>query len=559
MTREVMISVSPGETRIAKFDGGQLTDVAFERERTEGEVAVGDIVFGKIKRVDPSINLAFIDIGTKRNAVLLGYDAEPLGDGAPQRDERGRRPRPRIERLVEEGQSLVLVVTAEAVDNKGAKLSAKVTLPGQHLVFISYRDEIVFSRQIEDEDEKARLNKAIEPAMPEKGGFILRTSAVDLDADDLRAEAQGLADKWGELETLAKDADGPCVLLKEETGPIRALRDHLSGKIEHIYIDDGDMVATAREYAKEHSPELLDCIEHYTGDVSLFEEFEVEGDIERLMSPRVPLKGGGWIIIEETEALTAIDVNSGRRRVQGGKEAMAVDTNLAAVKEIAKQVRLRGLGGAFVIDLLQMREEKNMIKVEDALEKAMKDDPLPHRVGEISDFGLLEITRKRAAKPLARTLMERCMPCYGRGQRLAVETVGHSAIRKALMQKTSETLTIIANPEVIEWLNGPGADYLGEAKKRLGVDIIVDAEEEWSRDKYDVVNPSPIVKEEPEPVEETAAEEPTEEEPAKEETVEAAAEEQPVEAATEEEPEETADEDEPEEAAGEEEGEVIEK
>ena len=484
MTREVMISVSPGETRIAKFDGGRLVDVAFERERSEGDLAVGDIVYGKVGRVDPSINLAFVDVGTERNAVLIGYDAEPLGDGGGDGERRGR---PRIERLVDEGESLILAVSAEAMDNKGAKLTAKVTLPGQHLVFITYRDEIVFSRQITDEAERERLREAIEPAMPDEGGFILRTSAVDLDAEVLRAEAQELADKWAALKAKAKADGAPSVLLKEETGPIRALRDHLSGKIDQIIIDDGEMVAMAREYAHEHSPELEDTIEHYTGKIPLFEEYDVEGDIERLMSPRVPLKGGGWIIIEETEALTAIDVNSGRRRVQGGKEAMALDTNLAAVKEIAKQVRLRGLGGAFVIDLIQMREEKNMIKVEDALEAAMKGDPMPHRMGEISDFGLLEMTRKRANKPLARTMMERCPPCHGRGQRLSAETVGLDLLRKALGERPTDTVTLFASEDVAAWLLGTGADYLSQVKDKLGVDVAVASEPDWPRDKTDII------------------------------------------------------------------------
>jgi len=497
VTREVMISVSPGETRIAKFDGGQLTDVAFERERSEGDVAVGDIVFAKVTRVDPSINLAFMDIGTERNAVLIGYDAEPLGNGGGVEDSRGRRSRPRIERLVEEGASLILAVSAEAMDNKGAKLTAKVTLPGQHLVFITYRDEIVFSRQISDDGERDRLREAIQPAMPEKGGFILRTSAVDLDPEVLRAEAQSLADKWADLQAQANAQGAPAILLKEETGPIRALRDHLNGKIDQILIDDGALVATAKEYAKDNSPELLDVIEHYKSDVPLFEEYEIEGDIERLMSPRVPLKGGGWIIIEETEALTAIDVNSGRRRVQGGKEAMALDTNLAAVKEIAKQVRLRGLGGAFVIDLIQMREEKNMIKVEDALEAAMKGDPLPHRVGEISDFGLLEMTRKRANKPLARTMMERCRPCYGRGTRLSVETVALDLLRHAAMERPTDTVNLFASEEVATWLLGPGADYLAEVKTKLGVEVAVAAEPDWSREKTDIITAIEEAEEEP--------------------------------------------------------------
>jgi len=486
LSREVMISVSPGETRIAKFEGGRLVDVAFERERIGDDVSVGDIVYGKVTRVDPSINLAFVDVGTERNAVLIGYDAEPLGDGGGG-DDRGRRGRPRIERLVDEGESLILAVSAEAMDNKGAKLTAKVTLPGQHLVFITYRDEIVFSRQITDDAERDRLRGAIEPVCPSKGGFIIRTSAVDLDVETLRAEAQELVDKWADLQAKAKAEGAPAVLLKEETGPIRALRDHLSGKIDHIIIDDGELVATAREYCKEHSPELLDAIEHYTGKIPLFEEYDIEGDIERLMSPRVPLKGGGWIVIEETEALTTIDVNSGRRRVQGGKEAMALDTNIAAVKEIAKQVRLRGLGGAFVIDLIQMREENNMIKVEDALENAMKGDPLPHRVGEISDFGLLEMTRKRASKPLARMLMERCPPCYGRGQRLSAETVGLDLLRKAAMERTSEPVSLFASEDVAAWIMGPGAGYLDEVKAKLGVDVTVTADAAWPRDKTDII------------------------------------------------------------------------
>ena len=487
MTREVMISVSPGETRIAKFDGGRLTDLAFERERAEGEITVGDIVFAKVMRVEPNINLAFMDVGTDRNAVLIGYDAEPLGDGGGDDNGRGRRGRPRIERLVDEGQSLILAVAADAVDNKGAKLTAKITLPGQHLVFITYRDEIVFSRQIDNEGERERLREAIQPAMPERGGFILRTSAVDLDPEVLREEAQSLADKWADLQAQAKAQGAPAVLMKEETGPIRALRDHLSGKIDHIIIDDGELVGTAKDYCKENSPELLDAVEHYTSDVPLFEEYEIDGDIDRLMSPRVPLKGGGWIVIEETEALTTVDVNSGRRRVQGGKEAMAFDTNVAAVKEIAKQVRLRGLGGAFVIDLIQMREEKNMIKVEDALENAMKGDPMPHRVGEISDFGLLEMTRKRASKPLARTLMERCHPCYGRGARLTLETVGLSLLRRALKLRPTDTVKLFASDEVAAWLAGPGADYLAQVKEKLGVDVTVDADSDWPREKTDVI------------------------------------------------------------------------
>ena len=482
MSREIMINVSPGETRIAKFDGGRLTDLAYERERGENDVAVGDIVLGKITRVDPSINLAFVEIGTERHGVLLGYDAEPLGDEDP----RERRGRPRIDRLVDEGQSVVLSVVSEAVSGKGAKLSAKITLPGQHLVFVTYREGIIFSRQISDEAEKDRLREAIGDAVPDNGGLILRTSALTADPAALQAEATELSKKWAEICEMAKDAKDPGILVQEEVGPLRALRDHLSGDVERILIDDGELVATAKEYAKEHAPELADLIQHYTEDQALFESFDIEHDIERLMSPRVPLKGGGWIMIQETEALTAIDVNSGRRRVQGGKEAMALDTNLAAVKEVAKQIRLRGLGGAFVIDLIQMREEDNMIKVEDTLDNAMKDDPLPHKVGEISDFGLLEITRKRANKPLARQLMEKCEPCDGRGAQLTVETVGLGLIREAANLGGANDLVMTTSAAVAEWLNTSGSGHVGTVKEKLGVDILVKVEPLWSRGQGDV-------------------------------------------------------------------------
>ncbi len=506
MAREIMISVSPGETRIAKFEGGQLTDLAYERERGENDVAVGDIVLGKVTRVDPSINLAFIDIGTDRHAVLLGYDAEPLGDGDP----RERRGRPRIDRLVEEGQSLVLVVVSEAIANKGAKLSAKITLPGQHLVFVTYRDEIIFSRQISDEEEKDRLRDAIGDAAPDNGGLILRTSASTTEPEALREEATTLSTKWAEICEDAGKAKGPGILIQEEVGPIRALRDHLSGDVGRVLIDDGELVATAKAYAKDNAPEILDVIEHYTDDQPLFEAFDIEHDIERLLSPRVPLKGGGWIMIQETEALIAIDVNSGRRRVQGGKEAMALDTNLAAVKEVAKQIRLRGLGGAFVIDLIQMREEDNMIKVEDTLDAAMKNDPLPHKVGEISDFGLLELTRKRASKPLNRQLTEKCEPCEGRGVQLTVETVGLDLLRRAMVLRQPTDLIMRANDEVAEWLDGAGAPLLGQVKERLGVDVNIQAESVWPREQVDVRTAASL-----KPREETA------ESPAEEEATEA--------------------------------------
>jgi len=501
MSREIMINVSPGETRIAKFDDGRLTDLAYERERDENDVAVGDIVLGKITRVDPSINLAFVDIGTDRHGVLLGYDAEPLGDGEQQE----RRGRPRIDRLVDEGQSVILTVVSEAVAGKGAKLSAKITLPGQHLVFVTYRDEVIFSRQIADEAEKDRLREAIGEAAPDNGGLILRTSASTAEPEFLRGEATTLSTKWDEICESAKDLSGPGILVKEEAGPIRALRDHLNGDVNRILIDDGELVAIAKEYAKENAPELVDVIEHYSDKQPLFESFDIEHDIERLLSPRVPLKGGGWIMIQETEALTAIDVNSGRRRVQGGKEATALDTNMAAVKEVAKQIRLRGLGGAFVIDLIQMREEDNMVKVEDCLDDMMKDDPLPHKVGEISDFGLLELTRKRASKPLYAQLMEKCEPCEGRGQQVTVETVGLGLLRQATAIGGANALVMKASDEVVAWLEGPGAGHVAKVKEMLSVDVTIAVEPIWGREQADVRSAEGS---KPTPKAEPAAEEP---------------------------------------------------
>ncbi len=482
MSREVLISVSPGETRIAKIENGRLAALAYERDRGDDEVGVGDVVLGRVTSVEPTINLAFVDVGTERNAVLLANDAEPFG---PQDTE--RQGRARIERLVTEGQMLVLSVVAEASGDKGAKLSGKITIPGQNLVFISYRNEVIFSRQITDEAERARLSSAVADATPSVGGLILRTSALGVEADALKAEAADLGDTWADIQAKAKAAEVPGIILKEEEGPIRALRDHLAGEIDKVLIDDGETVALAKEYAGEHLPDLVDRIEHYIGEEPLFELHFVEQDIERLKSSRVPLKGGGWISIEETEALVAIDVNSGRRRVTGGKEEMALDTNLAAVREVAKQVRLRGLGGAFVIDLIQMREEPNMVKVEDALEAAMKPDPMPHRLGEISDFGLLEFTRKRANKPLSRQLSERCVPCNGRGTQATAETIGLELLRRAHRANGNGVLTLSAHPDVADWLLAKGADYVAAVKAKLGVEVKIKGDSAFGRDQVDLL------------------------------------------------------------------------
>ncbi len=481
MSKEVLISVSPGETRIAKMEKGRIVALAYERDRGDDEVGVGDVVLGRITSVEPSINLAFVDVGTDRNAVLLAGDAEPFGK------QDGERGRPRIERLVTEGQLLVLSVVAEAQGDKGAKLSGKITIPGQNLVFISYRNEVIFSRQISDDAEKARLGAALEDVETGDGGFILRTSAIGVDGDALKSEAADLAATWADIQAKAKAADAPGIVLKEEEGPIRALRDHLAGDIDAVIIDDGETVALAREYASEHLPDLVDRIEHYTDEEPLFEAHQVEPEIDRLKSSRIALKGGGWITMEETEALVAIDVNSGRRRVNGGKEELALDTNIAAVREVAKQVRLRGLGGAFVIDLIQMKDEPNMVKVEDAFEAAMKSDPMPHRMGEISDFGLLEFTRKRANKPLSRQLTERCVPCHGRGTQATAETIGLELIRRAYRATGGGAPILTGHPDVVEWLKTKGADYIKAVEDKLGTSVTLRPDASFDRDQTDLL------------------------------------------------------------------------
>jgi ribonuclease G len=475
--QDICIDRVPGETRVALVEDGVLSEIVIERAEARG--ITGNIYLGRVRNILPGMQAAFLDLGLERDGFLYVEDAgdpraarraDPAGVTATGEDAGAPTPMPRerIEDLVKEGQEVVVQVAKDPVARKGPRITTHVTLPGRFLVFVPGTEHVGVSRRIEDAEERERLRTAVAgvaSGLAAPGGFIVRTAAAGLRAEDLGRDAQTLLDTWEAIGRRRRGAAAPTLLHQEAGAVERALRDMLRAGAEEIVVDSEELLEEVRALAGAPSPSPVPPVRRHEGELPLFETRGLQLHLERALRPRVWLKSGGHIVLEQTEALVAIDVNTGKYVGREGLEETILRTNLEAVREIVRQIRLRDLGGIIVVDFIDMTRAEDRTEVLRALEQELRKDRARSRMLQISEFGLVEITRQRSRPSLERALCAPCATCGGSGRLLSVDSVRIEILRETRRRSGrvgTAVLVARVHPEIAAAL-APDAEALAEA------------------------------------------------------------------------------------------------
>ncbi len=447
MASDLVINATEYEVRIALVENGNLVELNLERPTEKG--LVGNVYKGKVVRVLPGMQAAFVEIGLERTGFLYVDDVHVVSGDFERRmrgcDHAGgdgdhdsmsvdaldrRRPGMNIDDLLQEGQEILVQICKEPMGTKGARLTCHITLPCRNLVFMPMTDHIGISRKIEDEDIRQRLREDIEALRPAGTGFIVRTMAEDATHEELEADMEFLLHVWDEIQD-AKDKIGVGSLVYEDLDiTLRAVRDLFSPDISQVVVDDQQTYSRIRRFVRIFAPNLEDKVHYYQEDVPLFDAYGIETDVGRALERKIWLRCGGYLYIEATEALTVVDVNTGRYVGKKGLEETIFKTNMEAVKEIAYQVRLRNIGGIIIIDFIDMEEEAHRDEVFRALKEAVKKDKSRVNILRVSEFGLVQMTRKRNREDLAHMMCEPCHYCDGEGMHKSRRTVCYEIFRK---------------------------------------------------------------------------------------------------------------------------------
>jgi ribonuclease G len=503
--KEVLINAGAGETRVALVEDGRLQELFLDRmigldegpvrkkgAGRHGHSVVGNIILGRVQRVLPGMQAAFVDIGLERAGFLGAREARCLAD-LPGFDEERQ---PKIGDCVHEGEEILVQVIKDPIGEKGARLSANVTIPGRLAVLVPNTPGVALSRRIEPDSERGRMLKLGETMIAEGGdrlvpgaGYILRTAAVDSSLKDLEEDAERLAEAYRPVLAKRQSATAPA-LLYQDLDPIeRTMRDLVRADTTRILIDDSVAAESARAYCRRTMPESEGKVELFNGPGQLFDLYDLEDEIHRLVHPRVPLPSGGWITIESTEALTAIDVNSGSFTQSTGLEETSFRVNLEAADEIGRQVRLRGVGGLIVVDFIHLSEPENIKKVLDVLGVSISRDHTPTQISPMSEFGLVEITRKRVRDPLVKLLSEGCRDCSGHGRKRTRDAVALEVLRRVEREAGAapgKAIVVRASPEIVRWLDEHDEEVRGALARRGAPRVSFEANEAYAREGFDV-------------------------------------------------------------------------
>jgi len=532
MTKEMIISSNGHETMVAILEDDLVAEIFVERERQRG--VVGNVYKGRVSKVLPGMQSSFIDLGLERDGFLYVADVLEAADqlaqlesdeddeeragepgkeaaadpgrsrdaaaaGGRARDDRSRdrdRPQPKIEDLLKEGQEILVQVVKEPLGTKGARLTSHVTMAGRFLVFMPTVDHVGISRKIESREERGRLRDIVREFRDARGftgGVIIRTAASGRPKEDIVSDLEAFHAIWTEIRERTESSRAPAVVYREQSLVGKLLRDLLTDEFQAIRIDNAEEHQRALELVERILPNLAPKVKLYTKPFPIFDEYGVQGEIDKALKSKVWLKSGGSIVINQTEALVAIDVNTGRyvgKKTSGRLEDTIVKTNLEAVKEIVRQVRLRDLGGIIVLDFIDMEEKKNRLKVLQAVELELKKDRSPSKALAVSDFGLVIITRKRVKQSLERVLTEPCPYCSGTGVIKSSSTICYeilSEIKKVGPELNGHRLLLRVNPDIARALHEEESAVLTDLIQSIGKDVTIKPDVQLHHEQFDVM------------------------------------------------------------------------
>lgn len=460
--KRVLVNVSdPEEARVAVLWDGRLEEIYFERAAEKKHL--GNIYKGRVVNLEPAIQAAFVDLGTGRNGFLHASDVLPAYAGAAAGipfESLSRRPqaprRPRIQDLLVKGQDVLVQISKDSIGQKGPTLTTCISLPGQYLVLMPGVSRYGVSKRIQDGEERTKLRQCLARLDPPRGlGCIVRTAGLNRSTEELERDLGQLMAAWGAVGERAAASRAPALILEECDLVTRVLRDLLASDIHEVVLDGEEVYRRAREYLARSLPALEKRVRLHDSTVPLFTRYGIEEEIEKIYNRKVPLPSGGYLVIDETEALVAIDVNSGRYRDEEDLEATALRTNIEAAREIARQLRLRDLGGVIVNDFIDMEVEANRREVERTLKEALRRDRARSWISRISRFGIIEMTRQRVRPSFERAHHETCKHCHGRGVVKSARSTAAEVLRQlraGLSQKKRETAEVLIHPAVHEYL-----------------------------------------------------------------------------------------------------------
>ena len=484
---EILINVTPNEVRAALLENGVLQEVFVERVAKRG--LISNIYKGRVLRVLPGMQAAFVDVGLARTAFLHASDIARRNGS----DELAEGEFPGIRELVREGDDLLVQVVKDPLGNKGARLTTFITLPARHVVLLPRGEGVGVSTRIEDDAERERLRGLVEGLLQEQGlecGAIVRTMAEGGDGAALAADLKYLVRLWDVVQQRCSEKMVKQLIHEDLSLPLRVLRDLVTGDVEQILVDDEQDFAAMQEFATTFLPEVASKLEHYKRRRPIFDLHGIEDDIQKALARNIPLKSGGHVIFDQTEAMTTIDVNTGGYVGHRNLEETIYRTNLEAAVTIARQLRLRNLGGIIIIDFIDMDEVEHRDNVLRALEDAMSCDHARHQITALSPLGLVEMTRKRTRESLQHILCEDCPSCEGRGFIMTAETVCFEVFREIIRQARTfefDEVLVLAHQDVVELLLDEQAASLADLMEQTGKTVRLQTESLYLQDQFDVV------------------------------------------------------------------------
>ncbi|MEE9417960.1 MAG: Rne/Rng family ribonuclease [Desulfatiglandaceae bacterium] len=508
MANKLIINARHHETRVALVENGVVMEL--HTERKTGQELIGNIYRGRVVKILPGMQAAFVDIGLDRTAFLYVSDVYRdlsdleklmLGDGKAEEDSElldattTQRDHIQdisfqIEDLLHESQSIMVQVAKEPFGNKGARLTCHISLPGRHLVLMPTVNHIGVSRRIEDKEERERLKEIVKGIRPNNFGFIVRTVAEEGSKEKLKSEMDFLLKLWSNIQEKMEKGSNPALLYKDLSIALRAVRDLFTREVDRLVIDSPEEYKNIMQFIETFAPRLKHSVELYEGPDPIFDAFAIEIEISRALGNKIWLKSGGYIVIELTEALTTVDVNTGSYVGKRNLEETILKTNLEAVKEIGYQLRFRNLGGLIVIDFIDMEKSSNRTRVFTALREALSKDKAKANILPMSDLGLIEMTRKRTRASLSELLSEPCYYCEGRGtlksKRAICYEIFRDLERESIAGEEGGHAYVMVNPEIDNVLREEEQESVIDLEKRLGKRITIIAKKKFHMEQYEI-------------------------------------------------------------------------
>ncbi|MEY3038285.1 MAG: hypothetical protein RL143_852 [Pseudomonadota bacterium] len=490
MGEEILINFTPMETRVAVIENGMPQEIYVERTKRRG--ILGNIYIGRVVRVLPGMQAAFVDIGLERAAFI--HVDEVVSQQLTQEE----RVSLSIAQVLREGQSLTVQVTKDPIGSKGARLTTHLSLPSRYLVLMPEAGHIGVSQRIEDPEERERLKTLLtslvstqEPEEANAGfGYILRTVAEGVSDQELAADLKFLHRLWDNVQTRIQGAKAPATVYEDLPLNMRALRDMTHSEVERIRIDSKETYQRAISFARSLVPEIEEKLEYYPGERPIFDLFSVEEEMQRALGRKIELKSGGYLIFDQTEAMTTIDINTGAFVGHRNLEETIFKTNLEAATAIGRQLRLRNLGGIIIIDFIDMEDPEHQRQVHRTLQRVLEKDHAKCKVTGVSELGLVEMTRKRTRESLEQVLCETCNQCHGRGTIRTPETVCYEIFREILRQHRAydtDSYLVIAARTVVEYLMEDASDHVAELEAFIGKTIRFQSDNFYNPEHFDVV------------------------------------------------------------------------